>query len=81
MGLAGLVLIGPTHSCGADVFPPADARAQNTFAHAEEKLKEHKKLDAIDDLKKADKQDRHYSASCAEGEDAIPQQESRTCLQ
>jgi thiol-disulfide isomerase/thioredoxin len=65
--LAALVFIGAPRCCRGDVFPgPADAKAQKTFADADKKLKEHKRLDAIEDLKKADKQDGHHCGSCAE---------------
>jgi hypothetical protein len=64
--LAGLVLIGAPRFCRADDFPgPTDAKAQKTFADADQKLKEHKKPDAIEAFKKADKQDGHHCGSCA----------------
>jgi thiol-disulfide isomerase/thioredoxin len=65
--LAGLVLMGASHFCRADDFlGPTDAKAQKTFAEAAQKLKEHKQLDALDDFKKADKQDGHHCGTCAE---------------
>ncbi len=66
--LAGLVLMaGTPRVCRADDFRgPTDAKAQKTFAEADKKLKEHKKLDAVDAFKKADKQDGHHCGSCAE---------------
>jgi thiol-disulfide isomerase/thioredoxin len=65
---AGLLLIAVAPGlCRADGFPgPSDAKAQKTFAEADQKLKEHKRLDALDAFKKADKQDGHHCGSCAE---------------
>jgi thiol-disulfide isomerase/thioredoxin len=64
---AGLVLMGAPYFCRADDFVgPTDAKAQKTFAEAEQKLKEHKRIDALEDFKKADKQDGRHCGSCAE---------------
>ena len=53
--------------CWADAFPgPSDSKAQKTFTEADQKLKEHKRLDALDAFKKADKQDGHHCGTCAE---------------
>lgn len=43
---------------------PTDPKAQNTYAEAEEKLKQHHRQDALDLFKKADKQDGHHCADC-----------------
>jgi peroxiredoxin len=64
----GVLLIAAAPGlCRAEAFPgPSDAKAQKTFAEAEQKLKEHKRVDALDAFKKADKQDGHRCGSCAE---------------
>jgi hypothetical protein len=65
---AGLLLIAAApRFCLANDFPgPTDAKAQKTFAEADKKLKEHKRADALEAFKKADKQDGHHCGSCAE---------------
>lgn len=62
-----LLLAGGKSFCRADDFSgPTDTKAQKTFAEADKKLKEHKRADALEAFKKADKQDGHHCGRCAE---------------
>ena len=65
--LASLLLMASANHalCAAG---PTDAKAQKTFAEAQEKLKQHRHAEALDLFKKADKQDGHHCGDCVRQE-------------
>jgi thiol-disulfide isomerase/thioredoxin len=64
--LIGLLLTSaPCFGHAAEFAGPTDAKAQKTFGEAQEKVRAHRKLEAIDAFKKADKQDGHHCGKCA----------------
>ena len=66
--LSGVILLGalPLSVSGEAFALPIDAKAQKTFAEAQQKEHEKKRLEALDLYKKADKQEGHHCAACAE---------------
>ncbi|HET9743841.1 MAG TPA: TlpA disulfide reductase family protein [Terriglobales bacterium] len=57
--LAGSILVSAQTSSG-----PADAKAQKTYAEAEQALHAHRYFDALDKFKKANKQDKDQCVEC-----------------